>query len=381
MNKPRFESLPASRYYTGLVFSGIATVLSGPLLPALSARLSLTDAQSGAIFTAQFAAATVGSALSSHFRRRAVPLGYLSIAFGMAALSFSSYAAVLAGFALIGLGVGCAITATNLIFGNAYPEQRASLLAWVNVYWGIGAIACPQLVAVAEHLHGTRAFTAALSLALLLVVALLAPLLRAAPAAQKETPAHSGPITPAIFIVFSLTVALYIGIETSLAGWVATYAHRFAALTPAQSSLLVSVFWLSILLGRLALPRALNRISEMNAVFLAFSSLILGIGLLLAPQVVVHDVPATILCGLGCAPIYPITVGRLLARIGQSRHAGWIFALCGCGGAVLPWSMGFVSTRFHSLRAAFAVPVAGAVAILLLVLVERKMPAVEAPSR
>jgi MFS transporter, FHS family, glucose/mannose:H+ symporter len=378
VNKPRFESLPASRYYTGLIFSGIATVLSGPLLPVLSARLLLTDAQSGAIFTAQFAAATVGSALSSHFRRRAVPLGYLSVAFGMVALSLHSYAAVLAGFALIGLGVGCAITATNLIFGNAYPEQRASLLAWVNVYWGAGAIACPQLVAIAEHLHYTRAFTAALSIALLLVVALLAPLLRPVTSMGNEAAPRSGPITPAIFIVFSLIVALYIGIETSLAGWVATYAHRFAALTPAQSSLLVSLFWLSILLGRLALPRSLRRISETNAIFLAFTSLVLGIGLLLAPQAIAHDVPATILCGLGCAPIYPIVVGRLLARIGQSRHAGWIFALCGCGGAVLPWTMGFVSTRFHSLRAAFAMPVAGAVAILLLILMERKLPAVEA---
>lgn len=380
VNKPRFESLPAARYYTGLVFAGIATVLGGPLLPMLSARLALTDAQSGAIFTAQFAAATVGSILSSQFRRRAVVLGYLAMAAGMAALTLGSYPAALAGFALIGLGVGSAVTATNLIFGTAYPEQRAALLARVNVCWGAGAILCPQLVATAEHLHQVRAFTGVLCLAGLSIVALLHPLSRNASQEHTEDTPQSGPITASIFLVFSLTLALYIGLETCLAGWVATYAHRFAALTPAQASMLVSAFWLSILLTRLALGFCLRVLSELAVMMVALGCIFAGILLLLSPHAFLRDLPATALCGVGCAPIFPVTVGRLLARIGQSRHSGWIFALCGCGGAVLPWAMGFTSTHLHSLRVAFAVPVAAAFAILLLVLLERLLPSASSTS-
>ncbi len=375
----RFESLPAAPFYVGIILAGIATVIAGPILPVLSARWSLTDLQAGSLFTMQFAASTIGSVLSSHFRRYCVVLGYASIAAGFAALTLGGYAAALAAFALIGIGVGSAITATNLIFGTEYPNRRGALLAWVNFYWGVGAISCPQFVALAERTHSIQRLLWGLCFIALAVFAVFTPLLRSKKSgesfAQKQKQADEAINLP-IFLLFSLLLFLYIGVETSIAGWTATYAHRFANLGPERSSLLVSAFWLSIVVGRVALSLLLKFFSELTMLFAALISAVVGILLLLllSPHTLSANLGAIALCGFGCAPVFPLAVARLLSRVGRSRHSGWIFAICGSGGAVLPWLMGFVSVHTGSLRTAFSVPLAAIAGIMLLVLIERTIP-------
>ena len=84
----RFESLPASPFYIGLVLSGFATVVLGPILPVLSARLLLTDVQAASLFVSQFTASIVGAVLSSHYRRLSVVLGYKARIGALALLVF-----------------------------------------------------------------------------------------------------------------------------------------------------------------------------------------------------------------------------------------------------------------------------------------------------
>jgi FHS family glucose/mannose:H+ symporter-like MFS transporter len=375
---PRFESLPASPFYIGLVVAGIVTVLSGPILPVLSARWSLTDLQAGFLFTAQFTASTLGAVLASHFPRHCVTLGYASIGAGVATLALGNYPAALMAFVLIGVGIGGSVTATNLIFGTAYPEQRGALLAWVNFFWGVGAVSCPQLVAIAERTGTLRIFLAGLSLSALAVAVSFTPMLRSKAAEERvEQAPEQVPerLDLPIFVLFSVLLFLYIGAETSIAGWVATYTHRFFSLTPARSSLVVSAFWLSIVLGRAAVSPLVRFISELKVLIASPVAAALGLSLLLSPHSRTVALAAVVLAGVGCAPIFPLSVARLLARIGRSRHSGWIFAICGFGGAVIPWLTGLVSAHTGSLRTAFIVPLAAVGGIFLLILVEKSIPA------
>jgi fucose permease len=74
----------------------------------------------------------------------------------------------------------------------------------------------------------------------------------------------------------------------------------------------------------------------------------------------------TILCGLAIASLYPLLVSFLLARTGNHPRLGPLFAAASLGGATLPWLTGFVSTNFHGLRSGLGVPMAAAVALLML---------------
>jgi FHS family glucose/mannose:H+ symporter-like MFS transporter len=371
----RFESLPASPFYIGLVLSGLATVLLGPILPVISARWLLTDAQAGSLFTSQFTASIVGAVLSSYYRRRCVVLGYASIALGLATLSLGNYAAALAGLWFMGLGIGAAVTATNLIFGTEYPERRGKLLTWTNFFWGVGAVTAPQLVAIAERHGALRFFLITAAAATFLISAVFAPLLKRSERERNPpTGADSGRMGMRIFLLFSLTLFLYVGGETAIAGWIATYAHRFENLSVARSSMVVGAFWLSIVIGRATVPVLLRFFSELAVLLSGVFAAMAGLLLLLTPRSVTITLVAVAMTGCGCAPIFPLSVSRLLARVGRSRSTGWIFAICGSGGAVIPWLTGLLSEHSGSLRTAFAVPLSAMAAILLCTLLENALP-------
>jgi fucose permease len=371
----RFEALPSTPFYVGLVLSGLATVLLGPILPLVSSHWMLTDAQAGSLFTAQFTASTVGATLSSYHRRYSVVLGYASIAIGIGVLSLENYAAALVGLAFMGLGIGAAVTATNLIFGTEYPERRGPLLTRTNFFWGVGAVTAPQLLAIAERHGALRLFLVAFALATFLISLAFAPLLKKADTTGGvDSIAHSGRIGVRVFLLFSLILFLYVGSETAIAGWIATYTHRFEELSVARSSLVVSAFWLAIVAGRAIVPVLLRFLSEPAVLLGGIFSALVGLLLLLTPHSMTVALIAVVIVGFGCAPIFPLSTSRLLARVGRSRSTGWIFAICGSGGAVIPWLTGLTSEHSGSLRIGFAVPLSAMAAILLCVLLENAMP-------
>lgn len=372
----RFESLPAAPFYLGLVLAGLATSLLGPILPILSSRWSLTDVQGGWLFAAQFTGSTCGSIVSSHWQRRSVVSGFASIAAGLAILTIGGYRAALVAFLLIGAGLGAGVAATNLIFGTEYPERRGSLLTWVNLYWGAGAVLAPGVVALAVREDALRGALLLLSLFAVLVFVFLSPLLRRRDRVADGTrePRGGWRFDPRIFVLFSAMLFLYVGAETAVAGWIATYAHRLAGESVARASLFVAAFWLSLVAGRGLVVLLLRVFVERTVLLGGLLTAMVGVAGLVFARGPVETLSAVVVTGLGCAPVFPLTVSRMFARIGRSRHTGWAFAICGSGGAVVPWITGAVSQYSGGLRTAFLTPLAALVGILICVLIEGKIP-------
>jgi len=374
----RLDSPPFAPFYAGFVIAGMATVLLGPILPVLSARWSLTDFQAGSLFATQFTASTVGAILASHFRRGCLLFGYASVAAGLAALALGDYGIVVLAFALVGVGLGSATTATNLTFGTERPEHRGAMLTRVNLFWGIGAVSCPPFVSAAVGPGTLRLLLLVLSFSALAVFAALTFVLWQQNGEQEQDcKSRSHPrrrLSPPTFLLFSLLLFLYVGAETSISGWIATYIHRFDSLTTERSSLYVSAFWIAIVLGRAITPVLVKRVSEFAVLMAGLLAALAGMSVLLFPQGIYISLAAVALAGLGCAPIFPLAVARLLSRIGFSRHLGWIFAICGSGGAALPWATGLYSAHLGSLRSAFIVPLTAMGGVLVLALIERALP-------
>jgi len=373
----RPQQILGAPFYAGFVIAGMATVLLGPVLPILSARWGLTDLQAGTLFAIQFTASTMGAVLASHFSRTCLVLGYASVAAGLTALALGSYQTALFAFALLGIGLGSATTATNLLFGTQRPDMRGIMLSRVNLFWGLGAVGCPPVVAATMGLGTLRVLLVGLSATALVVSASVAILLaRVGASAKPERTSELGRrLSPTVFVLFSVLLFLYVGGETCISGWIATYANRFDGLSARSSGLFVSAFWISIVFGRALTPLLVRRASEFAVLASGVIAAMCGIASLLFSQTPLLTFAAVSVAGMGCAPVFPLAVGRLLARIGWSRHAGWIFAICGAGAAVLPWATGLYSAHAGSLRTAFVLPLAAMAGVLILVLAERGLPA------
>ena len=366
----------------GFVVCGIVTVLPGPLLPVMAAKWGLRDVQSGGFFTAVFAASTVGAIFSPHRLRRNLPLGYALMSAGVLVLTVASSTAqptpghslALAAFALIGLGIGLSVTATNLYVGSAAEEtrrgDRARGLSIVNLWWGIGAVACPWIIAGSEGEGWVRTFLLLVALSSAGVFFGLSPQLRVGEAPSLVPTRTSLAQDSGLLAFFAVLLFLYVGVENTVGGWITTYAHRFSGLSLENASLLVSLFWIALLIGRALGSAALRRLPERVVLLGSLAIALVAVAVLLEPHATGVVLAAVALAGAGFGPVFPLGVARLLARVSDHRNTGWVFAMCASGGAVLPWLTGLVSTRTESLRLGFAVAVGSVAAILVLALLE-----------
>jgi fucose permease len=347
--------------YLAAILNGIVTTMLGPLMPGFEARWSLEDAQGGLLFLAVFLSSVVSAAATGWLSRRigywgVVAAGLAIAALGVAGCVQGSWPLALVSVAVYGCGLGVITPASNVGVAAASAGNSAKGLLWLNLAWSVGAMTAPALVASLG-----RVFLPGLAGALLALAAAIAiggggerPRAETAERASRRAP----------HLLFAAMLFLYVGAEQAIAGWVSSYASRSAA-SRQLWAVLPSVFWGSVLLGRVIAPNILHRV---RAASLAPWGL--GISLGGALLLVAGDGPLTLLAGssmsgLGMAPIFPVTVAAYADRAGPSA-SGLVFSAGGLGGAVIPWLVGAVSTASGSLRIGLVAVVALIAAMIVL---------------
>ncbi len=362
--------------YSGFVLTGIVNTLLGPVLPMLSQRWSLDDADAGLLFTVQFVGSMLGVGLSSALTAgwgatTMLAIGSGLMAIGVGTLLPASWPASLVFVFCYGVGLGFAIPVTNLLVADAYPHRRAAALNLVNLAWVVGAVAGPAVLALFARFGRSELFLPGLAIALVLVAAMHARRAwiepRPMPAADHPVRRHELWRTPALALFVALFF-LYSGTESAVGGWVASYAQRMPATAAGVAVLAPAFFWGALLVGRALAPAVLARISDMALINLGLVLATVALVMLLNARTSEGVVLSATLGGLGLAPVFPTTMA-LMARAFEgaaSRAAGPTFAAAGLGGAIVPWLVGMLSTRFDSLRTGLMVPLFGCLAMLAL---------------
>ena len=364
--------------YVSFVVTGVVTTLLGPLLPVLASKWSLSDGQSGYLFTAQFGGSVAGVALSSLFIPRlgfyrTLALSFALMAVGVAALGVSAWAVGLAAVFCYGIGLGLNIPTANVLVSEANPSRPSVALNILNFAWSFGAVACPAIVALllrwritSPGLVGLAALTGATALGLTRLH--LAPATESKkqehPLASRATAVWRSPFIPLLGGMFFL----YVGTENALSGWVASYAKRLSAEPGTAWALAPSFFWAALLAGRALAPALLRFTADTQLMIVGLLTAAFGISLLLVAKTLLGVFVGASLSGLGLASIFPIAIAMLSHCFGTAaaRVAGSLFALGGLGGATLPWLVGRLSTHFGSLRVGLVVPLAGSLGMIAL---------------
>lgn len=360
--------------HAAFVLTGTVTTLLGPTLPFFVTEWGLDDARAGLLFTAQFVGSMFGSALSSAGMvrvgfRKTILAGAVLMAAGVGALGVASFGVGVAAIFCDGIGLGLLIPATNLFVARAAGESRASALNVLNLAWGAGAVSGPPVVALLQTGGAVRMFLFGLAAILLLM---LIPLSRISGTAddhgEASEPAPRDPAAPraAHAFVFGAVLFLYVGTETSVAGWLALYTQRLDVVGGTLPVAAPALFWTALLLGRGAAPMVLRRMSESRLLAVCLLLAIVGIASLLAAASAAALAVSVSIAGVGMSAVFPLTVAMFTRDRAAARDAGTVFVLAGLGGAVLPPLVGVVSNASGSLAAGLAVPLAGCVAMTAL---------------
>jgi len=364
------------------LLAGIVMTFLGPMLPGLSARWSLNDAQSGSLIFAEFFSSLFGMLLSAVSvqrigYRKTLIIGLVLMIFGVALLAVGPWFWGIACICIFGVGYGITTPAGNLRTAEINPGRSAAALSLINAVWGIGAMSSPFLVDLALRAHEPRIFFLGIAAALAVLLVALA-LTRFVPDSHVDE-SQPGEKAPSIWQIRILPVIcalffVYVGTETCFGNWVAMYARRMAPDDHSFTTRMPAFFWGALLAGRALAPLALRVKRETSVakigLFLAFFG---GVALVAARGTTLIAI-GSLLAGLGLASIYPISVSLLATWFGPSsrRVSGAVFGSGNVGGALLPLMVGTVSTLAGSLRFGFFVPLAGVVFMLGFYVLEEK---------
>jgi fucose permease len=353
--------------FVSTLVMGMLSGALGPLIPGLSARLAVPIDALGALFTALFLGALTlqcaGGWLNERLGLRTMVMaGTALLTLGVGCLALApSLPALLVCAAMAGAGLGAVDASANVLVASVYDPRRAvSALNILHFAFGAGAVLSPMAAAYAARRWGTP--MPALGVAV--VIGILHE--------ERERPQlRAGIETSAIGGARGVRVArhrgieersgaqgevhfLYVGVEVGVGGWTTVYLGRVTRLDAESIAWVLSGYWLALTGGRLlgalfglALgARALTALSLAGGV--AGALLVLAGG---AGAGTGLTVTGTLLCGLSFGPVFPtvLVIASDLFKEAPNRAITVVIAVSSLGGMALPPLQGVLLNRVSPL--------------------------------
>jgi fucose permease len=368
--------------------TGVMIAALGPLLPQLAANTRTSLVQVGLLFPFAYLGAIPAAFL----------IGVAVDRFGGALLLACLaplFIAVIAGFTLsrslasllplsfaIGVVTSALLTGGIVFVAKVYAERSVPAVNLTNLFFGLGAIAGPALVAwgTAKWDYGMPALWVGGASAMAALPLLLRFQSRERSQRNERVPTQAGPVgtgwsilrSPLLWI-FGVVLLLDVGTEQAIGGWVTVYFHQTVAFPLARAALVASGFWVTFTLGRL-LATALSvrlppRLVLYSGALLAVAAIVL---VNLGAGSVNLSICGFLLAGLGLGPVYPTTmafVGNAFSGRGGTA-IGAAVATGTCGGMFFPWLEGILIARLGTAAGALllALTAAGIVVFISLAL-------------
>lgn len=356
---------------------GIGTVLIGQILPVLSKRLSLDDAQSGGLFIAQYAGSLIGNFVFDYATKRfgfvkTIVFALLLLTFGCLLLNSDSRLVCVGGIFINGIGIGTSLGPINMLVVVLNPERSASALNILNFFWGIGAIlsqpfvsffGTPESILVPTLILSSVFFLLAISLFFYRI-----DLGKTKNESDNNAPIEDSPvwIYPLAWLI-ALFNFIHVGFESGAGGWLTTYSERFPE---GANSLLTATpaFFLLFVVGRGTAPIFLRFLNENNFLFLSLIIMTLGTIIVVCAESFTFLVIGASIAGFGSSAIFPTNVGRFTKIFGESatRKIMPLFFAGTLGGMFVTQLIGIVSAASGNLRSGIFVLLGTGIILLFL---------------
>lgn len=367
----------------GMLTFGIVLTTLGAVLPSVIERFGIDKAQAGSLFLLMTFGILAGSLVFGPMVDRygykgMLLLGTALIAIGLEGIAFAPSLGLLRGaIGLIGFGGGIVNGGTNALVADISDESKGANLNLLGVFFGIGAVGVPFTLAMltGEFSHST--LIATVGVLVLIPFFLIAVTPFPAPKQVQGFPiADAGKLVrDPLLLLMGFMLFLESGMEITVGGWTSTFVNEELALDEHRALVVLSLYWLGMMLSRLALGTVLRRVSPVKAMYTCIVFGLAGAVILLLTRNPHIAAMAVFMLGIGFAATFPTVLGfvgeRYAALSGTAFSLAIAIALC--GGMLLPWLAGVIGSEY-GMRASFTiVPAALGVLALLLTILSRRM--------
>jgi fucose permease len=331
--------------------------LLGCILPALSLAWHLNDRRAGILFAAQFTGSALGALLVSKDFFRSLVNGYVAMIAGTICLSFFSGILEVAFFFAFGIGLGLAITSSNMLFASTLGENRGAALSVLNAVWGLGAVLSPLIAQFWVARWRPEGLFLALSAALTVTFFSIARERAAFVSFSGDVPRVGRHRQLRLVSLFAVIAFLYVGTEVCVSGWMMSYVGRLPISNKLWAAAATSSFWIALIFGRTLVPVVVQWVPEAQLFTASIAAALVAVLLLIVSRGPLAILLSAMSAGLMLAPTFPLCLARVLTLMQDSPRSKWVFSVSGLGGAFLPWITGEISAHNGSLRVGLLVPV------------------------
>jgi fucose permease len=361
----------AGQFLFGIVLALLGTLFG---LPAFNDALALDVQRQSWLLLTFFTGQLVFTALAGRIVDRFGSLHVLAggaaliaIALGLFAWA-GTIAVALAAAVVMAMGGASVNASSNVLVSTLYGVRRAPMLNVLGLFGALGALIVPFVFAGVRSMADVRGRLAAL--AVVGVVSGIAHLLQHEPpradAVRRPRASLLAPLREKWVLALTVLLILDFGNEAVAAGWIATYT--LGVLPGAPGTVMVGVYWGSLMAGRLLSPFVLARMAKLPFLVVASSLVTVGfVAISVAPSAWTLGL-AVMLTGLAVAPVAPtiIAVGGDRYERNTGAVFGVMLSLGQLGGVVTPYTVGVVA-QATTFRHAMLVPAVSSLVTTVLI--------------
>ena len=329
-------SLLLAIIYISFVSLGLPDALLGAAWPVMQTELHVPLSYAGGI-SLIIAIGTVVSSLQADRLIKWLGTGKIMV------ISVAMTAAAIFGFSVsttylqlclwaipYGLGAGCVDAALNNYVAIHYASRHMS---WLHCMWGLGASIGPYIMGAA--LTGGMTWNRGYGIIGVLQIVLTAVLFFSLPLWKKSSvEAGDAPKEEALTMKQILSIRgakevmlaffCYCALEQTAILWGSSYLVSHNGMDEETAASLASLFLIGLTAGRALNGFLTYKWNDTNLIRLGSGIMGAGILIMLLPLGNMASFAGLMLCGLGCAPIYPCIIHSTPAHFGEENSQALI---------------------------------------------------------
>ncbi len=275
------------------------------------------------------------------------------------------------GLLALGLGAGLLNMGLFQAISGCYHADAAGTVNRGGIWYGLGCLAATLLVAGTFYAYSVRAILLSMAIAPA-VFAFLYYRSKYPDVAEGAHPTLRQAIedfrSPGA-VLFAMLLFVQFGNEWSVAGWLPLFLIRRVGFSPSAALMLLALYWLFLMTGRLVAVALLPRLKHAWLLFGSGVAAMFGCLTLFVTNNWFGAATAVFFIGAGYASIYPL-VAEAIGRRFPYYHPGFfngIFSIALVGGLLAPATLGYAASQL-GVGVVIGIPLIGTIAVIALLL-------------